>query len=108
MLDAVRRMAPLRDPYPKRDAHGGPDDAWKPSNIKNDEWVIVGTRSGKALNPGQQDVKEQDVYDEAAADAAGVATWIAAAAEVNGRAPEEIVRTRQSAARQAEGAGTKD
>ena len=89
LLDAVRLMAPLRAPYPKRDSHGGPDDTWKPARVENYEWVIVGSRPGHVIESGGQ-----DIHDQAAAAAVGVSTWMADDQEVNGRAPEEIMRSR--------------
>jgi hypothetical protein len=89
LLDTVRAMQPPGDPYPKRRSHDGPADAWRPPQARNKEWLSVGYRSGRALLE-----MDQDVYDQAAAAAHGVATWRATAAEVEARDPEAIVQTR--------------
>ena len=75
-------------PYRRRKAHDGFDDAWKPKNVANGEWVTIGTRSSRALLE-----MNQDVHDEAAAVANGFKTWRAAADEVHARS-ERIVQTR--------------
>ena len=89
VLDVLHNVRPLADPYPKRNAHGGPKDAWQPPKAGTGEWWTVGTRPAYALlemNP--------DVHDQAAAAANGVTTWKAGTDEVNARNPESIVATR--------------
>ena len=89
LLETMHRVHSLRGPYKRRPAHGGPDDEWQPKHTENGDWVTVGHRPAAAiLEHGQ------DPYDEAAAVANKVRTWLASDAEVNGRTPEVIIRTR--------------
>lgn len=89
----MHSVTSLSNPYKRRPAHGGPDDAWQPKQTRTYKWVTVGTRPAAALLE-----HGQDHYDEAAAVANGVRTWVATEEEVNGRTPEVIVRTRHWAA----------
>ena len=89
VLDVLRNVRPLGDPYAKRNAHGGPKDTWQPSKAGTGGWWTVGTRPAYALLE-----KDQDVHDQAAAAANGVTTWKATPDEVNARNPEIILATR--------------
>ena len=89
LLDVMRSVTSLSDPYPRRPAHGGPNDAWQPKKTASGDWVTVGTRPPWALME-----MNQDAYDEAAAVANGVRTWRASQEEVNSRSPEAIMHTR--------------
>jgi len=76
-------------PYPRRPSHGGPDGEWRIKETRTGEWTVVGTRPGRALGE-----MGQDAYDQALAEANGVATWVAGSVEVDARSPETIVYTR--------------
>ena len=89
ILEVLRWVRPLRAPYPKRDAHGGPNDAWRPKETKTGEWVTVATRPAHALLE-----MNQDTFDEAAAVANGVSTWKASTDQLNARNAETIIATR--------------
>ena len=82
------------DPYPRRAAHGGPDDAWNPPKRATGEWKTVGRRSARAfLDEGQ------DMHDELACVANDVKTWRATKEEMAARNPEGILQTRHFRAR---------
>ena len=89
LLADMENMRPLADPYPRRDAHGGPDDAWHPPKRATSEWKTVGRRSAHALLDDGQ-----DIHDDLAATANGVTTWRATQAEMAARNPEGILQTR--------------
>ena len=89
LLAVLGHTTSLDEPYPRRPAHGGPDDKWAPKYTETGKWVTIGHRSARALLE-----MNQDTHDEAAAVANGVWTWRASEAEVNARTPEVIMRTR--------------
>lgn len=89
LLQVMRSVTSLSDPYKRRPAHGGPDDEWAPKHTETGKWCTVGHRPAEALLE-----RNQDPYDEAAAVANRVWTWLASEREVNARTPEAILRTR--------------
>ena len=70
LLGAIRSVTSMGEPFKRRPAHGSPDADWQPKQVRNGEWVTVGTRASAVLLEDRQ-----DAYDEAAAVANGVRTW---------------------------------
>ncbi len=89
LLETLRATTALRDPYPRRRAHDGPDGPWKPTKVQNGKWATMGTRPSYALLE-----MRQDAHDVAAAAANNVNTWKATPEELANRAAETIERTR--------------
>lgn len=79
---------PTPPPYRRRKAHDGPADAWKPRNVSNGEWLVIGSRSSVALLE-----MNQDAHDQAAAVVNGIKSWRATEDEVHGRS-DRIIQTR--------------